>query len=139
MGMPCISDKRSGCNSTVPMADQICDTHRCTRMPGLEVESDSLRSPKFIEAVSPSRRRISPDVLNTGSALLQRPSIKARSNQQCIRDHQVGVGINFLQPSVLFQQNNMLRVGGNHVCRLTSVLRVGNDRRADLLRRAVVD
>ncbi len=79
--------------------------------------------------------------IDAGYALLQRTAIKAGSNQQrdSVGDHQVGVIVNLLQASFLFQLNDVLRVGSDDIRRLTAVLRMGDDRRADLLRRAVVD
>src|ERR1700691_3043289 len=79
--------------------------------------------------------------IDAGYALLQRTPIKARGNEQrdSVGDHQVGVIVNLLQASFLFQQDNVLRVGSNNICRLTPIQRVGDDRRAHLLRRAVVD
>ena len=79
--------------------------------------------------------------IDAGYALLQRTAIKARSNEQrdSVRDHQVGVVVNLLQAPFLFQLNNVLGVGSNNIRRLTPVLRMGDDRRTDLLRGAVVD
>ena len=47
--------------------------------------------------------------------------------------------INLLEASFLLQLNNVLGVGRNDIRRLTPVLCMGDDRRADLLGGAVVD